>query len=137
MVDLSFAPGQEGALYLAAFILVIAFLIPMVDISEYAKKGIERLKRIRVTIRIAIDKDTENLVIDVTQYKRYKAGYTDVVVKIKKGVTVSTRGTMAIPIDVRGLIKGDSLMLINNGTINADPIKVSSPKYPISKELLS
>ncbi len=136
MVELSFAPGQEGVLYLVAFILVIAFLIPTLDIIKYVNKGIERLKRIPAKIRIVIDKDTANLVIDVTKYKQYKAGYSDVIVKVKKGVTISTYGTMAIPIDVRGLTKGDSLMLINDGTINVDPVKQSFPKYPISKELL-
>ena len=82
-----------------------------------SKSEITPTRRAEINIVIATDTSSYNLIEVLNGTGLYYPGYSDITLTVNGGVTVTsdTGGTSALTVD--GLTLGDSLIIVNNGTI--------------------
>jgi len=71
----------------------------------------------RVVIALTISADTANYDLYANRGANYAAGYTDITLTINSGVTVSSASTASYALSVNGFTSGDTVSIINNGTV--------------------
>lgn len=108
-------------------VMILAAALAAYGIFGLIVREIKILFKIRTRIRITIEHDTIYWCLDIKQYPNYIPGLTDWCVVIPKGVTVAQTAVTKKPaMDFRALIKGDSILVINNGTMQMDPDKLAA-----------
>lgn len=71
----------------------------------------------RVAIALVLSADTNNYDVFANRGANYAAGYTDLTLTINSGITVGSASTASYAMSVNGFTSGDTVSIVNNGTI--------------------